>query len=50
MLYVPYITASELGLGTTPDLKAAIVVDGGKPLANVMIILRDFVQPADTAN
>lgn len=50
MLYVPFITAAELGLGTTPDLKAAVVVDGGKPLANVMIILQDFVQPADTAH
>ena len=46
MLYVPYITAAELGLGATPDPKTAIVDDGGKPLANVMIVLRDFVQLA----
>lgn len=43
MLYIPYITAAELGLGPVPDAKTAIVVDGGTPLANVMIIVRDFV-------
>lgn len=46
MLYVPYVTAAELGLGATPDLKTAVVNDGGKPLANVMVVLREFVQSA----
>ncbi len=49
MLYVPYITAAELGLGTTPDARTAIVENEGKPLANIMIVLRDFVQPAATS-
>lgn len=50
MLYVPYITAAELGLGATPDTRTAIVDDEGKPLANIMIVLRDFVQPAATSS
>lgn len=49
MIYYPYLTASDLGLGTRPDMGTAIVVDGGKPLANIMIVLRDFVQPAGGA-
>ena len=48
MIYYPYITGTELGLGAG-DLKTAMVVDGGKPLANIMIVLRDFVQPAGVA-
>ena len=50
MLYVPYITAAELGLGAAPDTRTAIVNDDGKPLANIMIVLRDFVQPAATSS
>jgi hypothetical protein len=50
MLYVPYITAAELGLGATPDTRTAIVDHEGKPLANIMIVVRDFVQPAATSS
>ena len=47
MLYIPYITAAELGLGSaTTDGKTTIVRYGGEPLANVIIVLRDFLQPA----
>ncbi|HXI64389.1 MAG TPA: hypothetical protein VNH14_07790 [Gemmatimonadales bacterium] len=47
MLYIPYITGAELGLGKTgSDGKAAIVQFEGTPLANVMIVVRDFLQPA----
>jgi hypothetical protein len=45
MIYIPYVTAAELGLSETPDMRTAIVVDGGKPLANIMIVLRDFILP-----
>jgi len=47
MLYIPYITGAELGLGKTgSDGKAAIIQFEGTPLANVMIVVRDFLQPA----
>ena len=47
MLYIPYITGAELGLGKTgSDGKTTFVRYGGEPLANVIIVLRDFLQPA----
>ena len=49
MIYYPYLTNTELGLGARPDMQTAIVVDGGKPLANIMIVLRDFVTVAGSA-
>ncbi|HEU5171136.1 MAG TPA: hypothetical protein VFU46_11395 [Gemmatimonadales bacterium] len=45
MIYYPYLTAAELGLGETPDFGSAVLVDGGKPNSNLMIIVRDFVEP-----
>jgi hypothetical protein len=45
MIYYPYLTATELGLGTVPDLKGAVLVDGGTPSSNLMIVTSDFVQP-----
>ncbi|MGH7631295.1 MAG: hypothetical protein ACREOF_18310 [Gemmatimonadales bacterium] len=45
MIYYPYLTAAELGLGPTPDLNGAVLVDGGTPTSNLMIITREFVQP-----
>lgn len=45
MIFFPYLTAAELGLGANQDPQAAILVDPGKPTANVMVIVREFVQP-----
>jgi hypothetical protein len=45
MIYYPYLTAADLGLGDTPSTQAAIVVDPGKALANVMIVVKEFVDP-----
>lgn len=45
MIYYPYLTAAELGLGSTPDLRGAVLVDGGTPTSNLMIVTREFVQP-----
>lgn len=45
MIYVPYLTSDDVGLGATPSPKAAIVVDPGKPTANIMIVVKDFVDP-----
>lgn len=49
MLYVPYMTGEELGLGNTPNPAAAIVVDPGKPLANIMVVVKNFIVPEGTA-
>jgi hypothetical protein len=48
MIFFPYLTASDLGLGTNQDSRAAILVDPGKPTANVMVVVRDFVEPRST--
>ncbi len=42
MIYYPYLTDSDLGLGGTPSTEAALVVDPGTPLSNMMIIVPDF--------
>ena len=43
MLFIPYVTNAELGLGASPDVRAGMVNDEGKPEANLMILVRDFV-------
>jgi hypothetical protein len=45
MIFFPYLTLADLGLGTNQDLRAGILVDPGKPTANVMIVVSDFVEP-----
>ncbi|HEX2449845.1 MAG TPA: hypothetical protein VHJ69_01820 [Gemmatimonadales bacterium] len=45
MIYYPYLTGAELGLGSVSDLKGAVLVDGGTPTSNLMIVTREFVQP-----
>lgn len=43
MIYYPYLTQAALGLGAVPSAEAAMVVDPGTPLSNIMIVVRDFV-------
>jgi hypothetical protein len=50
MIYYPYLTAAELGLGAVPNLKGAVLVDGGTPTSNLMIVTTDFVQPERPAS
>lgn len=45
MIYVPYITGADLGLGDSGSTKAALVIDPGTPTANILIVVRDFVDP-----
>ncbi|HYC31663.1 MAG TPA: hypothetical protein VEB59_05195 [Gemmatimonadales bacterium] len=45
MIFYPNLTASDLGLGTTPSTDAAVLVDPGKPLSNVMVLVQKFVDP-----
>ncbi|MGH7536658.1 MAG: hypothetical protein ACREMG_13915 [Gemmatimonadales bacterium] len=52
MLYVPYITGADVGLGDPPSPRAALVVDGGRPLANIIVVVKEFmpVKGAGTAS
>lgn len=44
MIYYPFLTGADLGLAGD-DLNSAILVDPGKPTSNMMIVLRQFVEP-----
>ena len=44
MIYYPYLTQEDLGLGPTPSTDAAIVVDPGTPFSNIMIVVREFAE------
>jgi hypothetical protein len=48
MLFMPYMTGEQLGLGPTPNPAAGIMVDSGKPTANLMVIVKKFVDPEGT--
>lgn len=45
MIYVPYITSADIGVSGPPSLAAPIVVDAGKPTANIMVVVAEFVEP-----
>jgi hypothetical protein len=45
MIFYPNLTSEQLGLGRTPNPAAAIVVDAGQPLANIMIIVKKAIDP-----
>jgi len=46
MIFYPNLTQRDLGLGETPSPQAAVVVDEGMPLSNIMVVVKDFVEPA----
>ena len=46
MVYYPALTPADLGLGDAPSPMAPVVVDPGRPLSNIMIVVKDFVDPA----
>lgn len=43
MIYYPYLTEGALGLGPVPSTEAAVVVDPGTPLSNIMVVVKEFV-------
>lgn len=45
MIYVPYITSAELGLSGSPSTRAPFVVDEGKPTANIVVVVSEFIDP-----
>lgn len=46
MIYYPWLSAEQLGLPDAP-VAGTFVVDDGKPVSNILIVLREFVDPAD---
>jgi len=46
MIFYPNLSQADLGLGGAPSPKAAIVVDPGQALSNIMVVVKDFVDPA----
>ncbi|MHC4093565.1 MAG: hypothetical protein ACYSVY_25385, partial [Planctomycetota bacterium] len=43
-LYMPYATAEQFGgLGGRPPAAPAAMFEGGKPTANLIVFVRDFV-------
>ena len=45
-MYMPYATAQQFGIQGEPSTEAALVFDEGKPTANLVVFLGEFVQPA----
>lgn len=45
MIYYPHLTAEALGLTGEPDISHAVLVDGGLPTSNLMIVVSDFIEP-----
>jgi hypothetical protein len=45
MIYYPHLTAVELGLGEDSTAAAAAVVDAGRPVSNIMIVVKEFASP-----
>lgn len=49
MIFYPYLTAADLGLGANQDPRSAILVDAGKATSNIMVIVSDFIVPDSSA-
>jgi len=46
MIYYPYLTNEAVGHHGSPDATAGLVVDPGRPTANLMVVVPDFVAVA----
>ena len=49
MVYYPYLTSRALGLPAQPEMKVGMVTDEGTPLANLTLLMTDFVPVATAA-
>jgi hypothetical protein len=49
MIYYPYLTAEQLGLGGPPSPRAAMVANAGTARASIVVVVSEFVQPAGAA-
>lgn len=45
MIYYPHLSAADLGLAGEPSTAAATVVDEGRAVSNIMIVVKDFAAP-----
>jgi hypothetical protein len=45
MIFYPFLTNAAVGHHGAPDLNAGLVVDSGRPTANLMVVVPEFVQP-----
>jgi hypothetical protein len=45
MIYSPFLTNAAVGHHDAPDLSAGVVVDDGRPTANLMVVVPEFVTP-----
>ncbi|MBX3173744.1 MAG: hypothetical protein KF709_04995 [Gemmatimonadaceae bacterium] len=45
MIYIPFLTAEMAGTGSNRDPYSGLVVDPGKPMANLMVVVPRSVQP-----
>ncbi len=48
MIYYPHLTSADLGLGGAPSTRAALVVDEGQAVSNIMIVVKEFAGTAAT--
>jgi len=46
MIYFPYLTEEAIGLSGPPSPEAAMIVDPGTPLSNILVVLDDFATVA----
>jgi hypothetical protein len=49
MIYYPYLTSADIGLGAAPDMRVGIVSESGSALASLMIVVPEFVKPPSPA-
>lgn len=45
MIYYPHLAAADLGLAGDATSGAAVVVDEGRAVSNIMIVVKDFAAP-----
>lgn len=51
MIFYPHLKSADLGLGGKPSTEAAVMVDPGNALSNIMIVVRSFTDgTAETAS
>jgi hypothetical protein len=46
MIYFPYLSSSQLGLGSEPSTMAAFVAGAGSATSSIVVVVSDFVNPA----
>lgn len=46
MIYYPYLKSSDVGFGSTPDMKVGMVSESGRATSNLMIVMPQFVAVA----